>query len=226
MLVAMDARAFEIRGGKWGAPEFGTPGGNVTYGFVPQGALCSSFLRSLGCAFGTLDLETELGNGFETVIDAAFEKWSAVADIDFEFVPDSVFRTFGQFSPAEPDIRIGTFAFTNPNVLGLVFGDAGFDTILAFNSSVEWEFSANDFFDGLRDLGNVALHEIGHAIGLEQHRWLSAWLAPWRSWTLHTRSRWTRSCSRTTSPVCNSSTAPASPSASRPRWPSSASRSG
>jgi hypothetical protein len=121
---------------------------------------------SLGCPFSTLDLGTELGSGFETVIEAAFDKWSAVADIEFELVFDSTRNTLGQLSGADPDIRIGAFPFVNPNVLAFQSGIAGSDTLIAFNSLVEWEFSANDFFDALRDLSNVALHEIGHAIGL------------------------------------------------------------
>jgi len=151
---------------KWGEPTMGTPGGLVTYSFG------GGYSYSEGSNSGTTSSLDGLGNiplaTWKTEIRKAFDAWSAVANIQFEEVADSgdAFNAAG----ATGDIRITSHYIDGP--AGAVAhayyprangasaaGDLHFDT-----SEYTWYVGAASSY--LYDPFSVALHEIGHAIGL------------------------------------------------------------
>ena len=161
-------------GTKWGAgssfsggqnvPGPGIPGGMVTYSYMANGV---SHLIAEGKLTGNVDVRSGLGvdNCVQNEIALAFAAWSAVADIQFVEVADN-----GQPSNAvgaQGDIRIGAHDFDGsygalahayypPPNGATIAGDMHFDT------GETWACTPA----GGIDIGIVALHEIGHSIGL------------------------------------------------------------
>ncbi len=170
---------FNTRGLKWGANSPynpsgqnvggpGTPGGTVTYSYMPAGVSHVGGQTDNG---GTnTDVRTGLGvnSCVQIEIAAAFAAWSAVANIQFMEVADSGLASNAPGATA--DIRIGAHSFDGPsNVLAHAYfppttGDT-FTSIagdLHFDTAEIW---ACNPAQGI-DIGLVALHEIGHSIGL------------------------------------------------------------
>ena len=147
----------------------GSPGGEITYSFMGNGV---SMAAESASANPTADPNTAIGSlgtldiCFYEEISDSFGAWSAVADITFTPVTDNgaAFNAGG----ATGEIRIGAHAidgafgvsahayFPPPNGVTLA-GDLHFD---------EADLWACDPVLGAIDIGIVALHEIGHAIGL------------------------------------------------------------
>ena len=161
---ASQAEAFSASTAKWGSSTLGTPGGTVTYSFMGGGLdLSTEGVPSYGNSTAFTSL-----NGFSacfyTDVQTAFAAWSAVSDIDFVQVADS--NTAFDAVGATGDIRIGAHAFDGasgtlahaylpyPGLTGN--GDIHFD------NAESWSCNTSGGFD----IGLVALHEIGHAIGL------------------------------------------------------------
>jgi hypothetical protein len=159
-------------GTKWGAntsflpstpPR--TPGGRVTYSFMPNGVDMSLEGGTLGAAISVASLPT-FQPCFITDIRAAFSAWEAVANVQFSEVPDSALPfdtpdTLGHIRIGAHimDGPLGTLAhayFPPPNSITAA-GDAHFDV------SENWACTPGS---GQIDIGIVALHEIGHSIGL------------------------------------------------------------
>jgi uncharacterized repeat protein (TIGR01451 family) len=126
-----------------------------------------SHLIAEGILAGNVDVRTGLGvdNCVQDEIALAFAAWSAVADIQFVEVADNGLPS--NFVEAQGDIRIGAHEFDGaygtlahayyppPNGTTIA-GDMHFDT------GETWSCTpANGI-----DIGIVALHEIGHSIGL------------------------------------------------------------
>jgi uncharacterized repeat protein (TIGR01451 family) len=164
---------FVTFGRKWGANSPfaggsnqagpGTPGGLVTYSFMNNQV--SHNVEELG---NNVDIRTSLGvnHCIESDIALAFAAWSAIANIQFVQVPDN--GTASDGLGAVGDIRIGAHPFDGQNgVLAHAFfpppngislsGDMHFDSAEAWSCQ-----PGSDVFD----IGFVALHEIGHALGL------------------------------------------------------------
>lgn len=149
--------------GKWGSATMGTSGGVVTWSIMGPGI---SFPGESGAPGLSVDLSTIFPIGYMAELQAAFDQWEAIADIDFVFVTDGG----GAFN-AEPVgmIRVGAHAFDGsggtlahgffPPVNGaFAAGDIHFD------SAETWKLS----FGGPGfDIQQVMAHEIGHAIGLD-----------------------------------------------------------
>lgn len=149
-------------------PGPGTPGGVVTYSYIPNGVSHSNENPGLSA---NVDVRAGLGvNGcVQTKIATAFAAWSAAANIQFVEVADSGLPT--NFPNATGDIRIGAHNFDGssgtlahayfPPFTGDTFfsiaGDMHFDT------AETWSCTTS----GGIDIGLVALHEIGHSIGLD-----------------------------------------------------------
>lgn len=164
---------FNTFGQKWGPgspfiggqnqPGPGLAGGVVTYSYMGTGV--SHSYEGLG---GNTNVRTSLGvNGcVEAEIDNAFTAWSAVADIQFIQVSDNGAASNG--AGAAGDIRIGAHPFDGPlGVLAHAYfpppNGASIAGDLHFDSVEAWSCTSGG---GKIDIGLVALHEIGHAIGL------------------------------------------------------------
>ncbi len=137
---------FELLDVKWGDPTFGTPSGTITWS------------SELG---GDFDIASGFDlNDITGALRSAFDAWENVAAIDFQEV-----ATGGLVS-------VGTADLTSP-----VVGQAGpfpvSHTGIFTMTSANVEFSSNETwspFGGVFDTVNfyaVAVHEIGHVIGLD-----------------------------------------------------------
>jgi hypothetical protein len=149
---------------KWGAPELGT-GATVTYALVaaPTSFPDARNCRSIVPMEGLLSSNGVTAARFEAEVAAAFDAWSAVANIVFD-------RT----DPANANILIGAQAdpfgraFTNV-AHGAATASATAPitrSVICLNPDQKWKVG----FDGnleVYDLRYALEHEIGHAIGLD-----------------------------------------------------------
>lgn len=147
--------------GKWGNPTLGT-GATITWSLT--GTIdCSAESAGMSCTA----LSTFMPSGFEAQIQAAFNAWSAVANLTFVQVVDNgvAFNAAG----TNADIRIsghtfdgasGTLAhgFFPPANGATAAGDIHFDT------AENWVTS---FGAGGIDIFQVMAHELGHSLGLD-----------------------------------------------------------
>lgn len=161
---------FQLFGSKWGANSPfnvqtppATAGGTVTYSFMPNGVQLEG---------GRINVAITSLPGFQQCfldkIHAAFDAWEAVANIQFVEVADNGVSI--ETPGAVGQIRIGAhiingvggelahayFPPPNGNLVSAP-GDVHFDT------AENWACSPGA---GQYDIGFVALHEIGHSIGL------------------------------------------------------------
>ncbi|MGE3178540.1 MAG: matrixin family metalloprotease [Vicinamibacterales bacterium] len=167
-----DVGGFQTSGAKWGPGSLYTPGVDTNGPGLPGGTVTYSFMTS-GVSMGTHS-EPNLAFAslpgyqacFMSEIRDAFAAWSAVANIQFVEVPDNgvPFDAAG----ARGDIRIGAHAMDGPwGVLAHAYfpppGGTSASGDIHFDRSESWSCSAGS---GVIDVGVVAMHEIGHAIGL------------------------------------------------------------
>lgn len=146
--------------GKWGSPVFGT-GANITYSFMGSG------LDTDAGAGSSLALSSFMPIGFAAEITDAFDAWADIANLSFTQVPDPGVG-FVNVGAEVVDIRITGHSFDGPlGVLAHAFfppsngGAAAGD--MHFDSAEAWKIGLGGA--GF-DIFTVALHEIGHAIGL------------------------------------------------------------
>ena len=161
LLGSESSADFVLTGNKWGSSTMGTPGGTVTYSFMGNGISFSAEGYGTSVAISSL---TGFQACFVTDIQNAFAAWHAVSNIQFVQVSDNgvAFNASG----AAGDIRIGAHAFDGPSgTLAHAYfpppngvsaaGD------LHFDSAENWKCNTSGV-----DIGIVALHEIGHSLGL------------------------------------------------------------
>lgn len=143
---------------KWGDPTLGT-GATISYSFMASDEECDKSACS--------SLDSFMPSGFQQEIKKAFNAWSSVANLKFIEVADDG-ANFNKLTTSG-DIRIGGEKIDGPSgVLAHAFypdthwyfsagGDVHFDT------SEKW--AIDNLVDGI-SIFWVALHEIGHSLGL------------------------------------------------------------
>lgn len=159
-------------GGKWGeSGARGAPGGVVTWSVVKPdiAGVRDTFSFTEGSNF------TRAASAFaafptEPLLAEAFAMWSAVANIEFVRVPDDGAR-LGEGATGDIRIAFGEMDGGAGRLIGLAFGAPAGE----FSSPVSGDILFDvDEFAGFRAFMTtperfrlVALHEIGHAIGLD-----------------------------------------------------------
>ena len=138
---------------KLGDPTIGT-GATVSWGYLAAGADDNEAVSI------NVGLETFMPLGYAAEIQAAFNTWESVANVDFVFLGTSS----GDFA----QIRIGGHIFDGVGgSLGHAFlidnNGAGLNSDFHFDEEETW---ALEFDDPGFSIFQVAAHEIGHAIGL------------------------------------------------------------
>ncbi|MDG2521563.1 matrixin family metalloprotease [Caulobacter segnis] len=132
---------------KWDSAQYGV-GATVTWSFA-EGAVG-------GLPSGYTSM-TPIAAGFRALVQAAFDAWEAVANIDFVWVPDA----------AGVNIRIGDAPIDGPPSPGQ---SSTLATARFWYSGGEMRVAQVYFDVDAYDRGNfysTAVHEIGHAVGLE-----------------------------------------------------------
>jgi hypothetical protein len=172
---------------KWGSSNTpGTPGGNVTWGFIPAGTPGSAYCGTAcpGNSVDSINIENSPGTGYtltaftslSSYITSALNKWASVANISFSGPFTDSGLPINDQGAASPNIRIGVFAFSSgggavgfapPPNGGTGSGDIIFDS----NSFYAFQPGNNgDAFPSAstapNDFESLLLHEIGHALGL------------------------------------------------------------
>ena len=180
LCLSMAANAFVTFGQSFGIPNFefkwgdsrfpGTAGGTVTYSFLPSGTNCSIFLQNAGLntrgCFAD-DPASVFGSSYESFFAGAFESWSQWANIDFVQVADdgSLSGRDGAFA-STGTIRIGAARYDR-NVFGVGFANFGGGDGKGLNGDVLLNsFFGSDFRRDPTFFTGLALHEIGHSLGL------------------------------------------------------------
>lgn len=175
---------------KWGDNTNGTPGGGITWSFIPAGTAGSIYCGDAcpGVSVGDLNIENSPGTGYtstsltglESYIEAAFDKWSAVANISFVKLGSADSGVPINEPAAVPNatghIRIGVFNFASGGgAVGFApppNGGTGAGDIL-FDANSFYAFQPGNDGDAFplastapNDFESLLLHEMGHALGL------------------------------------------------------------
>lgn len=135
---------YDLLGPKWGSEGLGTNGGTVTWSLV-----------DLTQATQIYSYDAQIPAHFVSYIRAAFDAWESYANIDFVEVADSTSN----------DIRLGWDAIDGP---GKIVGQAAYTYSGNLFNFCEIRFDSAENFS-LTQFYAVALHEIGHAIGLDHY---------------------------------------------------------
>jgi len=131
---------------KWGQRTLGTESGEITWSFDPD--LFDDLVNSSGS-----------DAAFENSLENAFQVWEDVADVNFTQV------NFG----TSADVLVGAGALSGniAGQAGITFtGNAGLSQILSGTVTFDNELSWTPTGAGGIDFEAVAIHEVGHILGL------------------------------------------------------------
>jgi hypothetical protein len=142
-------------------------GARITYSFAPDGTSVGGTGSSM---FTTLN-KVGSTSAWEAAIEQAAALWSSYANINLARVADNgaAIGSTGnqQDDPNFGDIRFAMVPLTSGTTLAYALlpppingGSSAGDVI--FNANVSWKLSGGD-----TDLETVAIHEIGHALGMD-----------------------------------------------------------
>lgn len=163
--------------GKWGPAVLGN-GATVTWSIIDGGVSLNGASYNGGSTYNGNSVG--LGSLMTTFdylgqIQAAFNAWSAVANITFQYVSDSrsAFNVFDSTTKPEPNIRIGAFPMGNDSsTLAVGYYPPNYTAPQRFLTGAgDIHLNSNKLFEiGFAgagyDLFQVVAHEIGHAVGL------------------------------------------------------------
>lgn len=169
--------------GKWGPAVLGT-GATVTWSIIDGGVSLNNAIYFASPGPGQpSQQQTYTGNSvalgsfmsFDYLgqIQAAFNAWSAVANITFEYRLDSgsAFNSFDFPAGSQPNIRIGAFPMGASSSLSSTLAVGYAPPMNGITAAGDIHLNSNKLFEiGFAgagyDLFQVVAHEIGHAIGL------------------------------------------------------------
>lgn len=148
--TATDVSDFSTNSIKWGSTSFGTFGGTVTWS-----AASTNFAGQL------VTFDSPVSGAFLSATRDAFNAWEAVANIKFSEVTDAV----------DVDIRLGFDEIDGSSgVLAQAFTRFGGGGIISseirFDSAEPYVVGSGNVGPGNFNFGTVAIHEIGHAVGI------------------------------------------------------------
>ena len=165
---------------------YATTGGNfyfgsrITYSFAPDGTSIGGIPSVLNQRLNAEGLSTA---SWQSQFQKAAAVWEAVANVQLAQVGDdgSAIGTSGnqQDDPRFGDIRIAGFAQGNASQLAFTFSPPPFNggTLagdLLLNTDQPWQANGSVY-----DLETVAIHEIGHALGMAHSAIASADMYAW-----------------------------------------------
>jgi Ca2+-binding RTX toxin-like protein len=148
--VAQASERFVTNNIKWGDESFGTSGGQVTWSLATTNFPEQPFSFS-----------GSISGDFATATREAFDAWEAVANIDFVEVSDS----------SSSDIRLGFDSIDGPSgTLAEAFfsfiGVTLVESTIRFDNAENFVVSDGNAGGDSVNFKTVAIHEIGHAIGI------------------------------------------------------------